>query len=446
MDRASEGVRFDGTPVLPPGFDPNLHGPLDRATAFAILQRADDLLEESEQEQALVLYGRLAAVPEADIAAAAALGAGNCLYRLDRDDEAMRAWESVAAGAETPATYRAWRQIAAARVRSGDLRGALDAYRQCEKRAPAADRAEIHSRLGWLSKETGNVGAANRHFARSRGDALPAVMTYGIIAVTAVVSMMALSGQVRCAGVVLQGGPLQYRLMMDKVLVADGELYRLLSVVLVHGSVIHLLFNMYALWYAGQLVERMYGSRLLLPFYVLGGISGSVASYLLGDGIWGVGASGAVFALFGIVLVATRYHHAVLDAQSRAVASQVGLLIVINLAAGFLGVFGNVDNAAHVGGLAAGVWLALAIPPGQVPTLASLWQSAQRRAPSRMAALGRPLLAGVALVAVLAAGYVVGSDRWKGVPDWYRMCGIVSSVEDRAPGAPAAPGISLEDR
>jgi tetratricopeptide (TPR) repeat protein len=137
MDRASDGIRFEGTPALPPGFDPNLHGPFDRATAIAVLRRADDLLDESEPEQALVLYGRVAGSPDRDLAAAAAFGAGTCLYRLDRDGEALKAWESVAAGPESPSTYRAWRQIAAARVRAGDLPGALEAYRQCG--APARD-------------------------------------------------------------------------------------------------------------------------------------------------------------------------------------------------------------------------------------------------------------------------------------------------------------------
>lgn len=444
MDRASDGIRFDGTPAPPPGFDPNVHPPVDRPTALAVLRRADDLLDESEPEQALALYGRLAAVPDRDVAAAAYLGAGNCLYRLDRDDEAMQAWETVTAGPETPATYRAWRQIAAARVRSGDLKGALDAYRQCEKRAPTADKAEIHSRLGWLSKETGHSGAASRHFARSRGDVLPPVMTYGIIAVTSVISLLALSGQTRCLGSVLEGSPTYYRLMLDKVLIADGELYRLLSVVLVHGSALHLLFNMYCLWYAGQLVERMYGSRLFPLFFALGGISGSVATFVFGDGMYGVGASGAVFCLFGVVLVATRYHHAVLDAQSRSIASQVGFLIVLNLVLGFSGIMGNVDNAAHVGGLAAGLWLALAIPPGQVQTLASLWQS-PRAVPSRLVGAGRGLLAVVALVAVLTGGYVIGMDRWRGQFDVYRECGITRSSAG-ATSVAGECGLSLEER
>ena len=59
--------------------------------------------------------------------------------------------------AETPSTYPALRQIAAALVRDGDLPAAAAAYREADKRAPAADKAEIASRLGWLAKETGDA-------------------------------------------------------------------------------------------------------------------------------------------------------------------------------------------------------------------------------------------------------------------------------------------------
>ena len=97
-------------------------------------------------------------------------------------------------------------------------------------------------------------------------------------------------------------------------------------------------------------------------------------SFAFGPDGWSVGASGAIFGLFGVVLVATRFHHAILDAQSRAIAAQVGILIVINLVIGFSGLL-NVDNYAHVGGLLAGLWLGLILPPGQVATLASMWQS-----------------------------------------------------------------------
>ncbi len=74
-----------------------------------------------------------------------------------------------------------------------------------------------------------------------------------------------------------------------------------------------------------QLVERMYGSLLMGFFYVLCGVAASVGSFVFGGAAASVGASGAIFGLFGVVLIATRYHHAVLDQQSRAVASQVGI-------------------------------------------------------------------------------------------------------------------------
>ncbi len=71
---------------------------------------------------------------------------------------------------ETPSTYTAWRNVAAARVRDGDLTGAIQAYREADKRAPREDKAEIASRLGWLSKETGDARASKRYFAKGRGD------------------------------------------------------------------------------------------------------------------------------------------------------------------------------------------------------------------------------------------------------------------------------------
>jgi membrane associated rhomboid family serine protease len=405
MDRVTSGLN-SGPIDLPPGFDPAARGPLDRNTAIALLQRADDLMESSDPERALALYSRTVGMADRDISAAGLYGLGNALYRLDRDDEALRAWQSVTELGETPVTYRAWRQVAAALVRGGDLKGALDAYRQCERRAPREDRAEIASRLGWLSKETGNTRAAGRYFSRSRGDALPPFVTYGIMAVTVVISIAAMNG----AGGGLGG--LEGTLALDKIAVADGELYRLLSVVLVHDptNLLHLFFNMYALWFAGILVERMYGSWLFLAFYALCGIAASVSSCVFGDVPLAVGASGSIFGLFGIVLVATRFHHPMLDQQSRAVASQIGILIIINLAIGFSGSL-NVDNSAHVGGLLAGLWLGFLIPPSQVATLASLWHGAKGSGGASLGLLG-PVLGVAALLAVIGIGIIVADDKW----------------------------------
>jgi membrane associated rhomboid family serine protease len=446
MDSTSSGLGSGGPSYLPPGFDPYAATPIDRPTAIAVLNQADDLMNQSEPEHALALYTRAIGVPDRDVSAAGFYGAGNALYRLDRESEARQAWERAAGLGETPVAYRSWRQLAAALVREGDLRGAVNAYRQCEKRAPREDRPEIASRLGWLNKEIGNTGAATKYFKRSRGDALQPFMTYLIIAITVVVSLVAMNGARGAAGQSpFGGGPLEQTLGLDKFAVAHGEFYRLLSVVLVHDptDLFHLLFNMYALWYAGQLVERMYGSALLLGFYVLCGIAGSVGTYVFGDAAYGVGASGAIFGLFGVVLVATRYHHAVLDQQSRAVASQVGVLIVLNLVLGFSGFF-NVDNFAHIGGLLAGLWLALLIAPAQVPTLASLWQTPGSGG-SAAKAVGLRLVGVLALVAVLGAGVVVGTSKWQADPYYRYFYGASGGTTERAVAAitPAPPSVTL---
>ncbi len=416
MDRATDGLNNAGATSLPPGFDPSARGPLDRSTAAALLTRADDLMEQSEPEHALALYSRVIGTADRDVSAAGCYGSGNALYRLDREAEARQAWERATSLGETPVAYRAWRQIAAARVREGDLRGAVDAYRECEKRAPRQDQAEIASRLGWLNKEMGNAGAAQRYFARSRGDTKPPFMTYLMIAVTAVTSLVAMSGAVTAQGY-LDPGSLEGQLALHPLFVAHGDLYRLLSVTLVHDptDILHLLFNMYALWFAGQLVERMYGSWRMLLLYAVCGVAASATSYAFGPGGWSVGASGAIFGLFGIVLVATRLHHAILDARSRAIAAQVGILIVLNLLIGFTGVL-NVDNFAHVGGLVAGLWLAVVLPPGQVQTLASAWQSTRSR--SRVATMALQIVGVVALLAVVGGVVVYGTNRWQADPGY----------------------------
>ena len=418
MDRSSNGLRSAGPANLPPDFDLGAQDVLDRATAIAALAQADDLLERSEPEQALPLYVRGTGCPDRDVAAAAYYGLGNVLYRLDRDAEARVAWQRATSfGDSTPAAYRAWRQVAAAFVREGDLRGALDAYRHCERLAPKEDRPEIASRLGWLNKETGNSGAAEKYFARSRGDAVAPVMTYLIIAVTVVTSLIAMSGAATPEGF-LRSGSLEAQLSLLPIAVAHGEYWRLITVTLVHdpSNILHLAFNMYALWYAGQLVERMYGSWRLLIAYVICGAAGGAASFAFGlsAGGWGVGASGAIFGLFGIVLVSTRFHHAILDSRSRAVASQVGVLIVLNLAIGLLGIM-NVDNFAHIGGLVAGLWLAAVIPPTHVQTLGSVWQS-PRGARSRVETAAIQSVGVVALVAVIGGVAAYGTIKWHADP------------------------------
>jgi rhomboid protease GluP len=377
--------------------DPSPDGPQSRADAEALLQRANELLRAGDFNDAARHYVSILRAPMGDpqISAAALLGLGEARYRTDDDEGALANWLAITKLPETSSTYTAWRQVAAAQVRAGDLRSAFDSYKEADRRAPDQDKAEIASRLGWLSKELGDQGGANRYFAKARGDALTITMTKVIIAVTVVISITA---------ILTQEGPdgaLVYQaLWLDKALVAAGEYWRLWTVTLVHGDIIHLAFNMYALWIVGPLVERWYGQIRFLVFYLACAATGSVASFVFGGAGVSVGASGAVFGMFGVLAAATWIHKPV-DRYARGIAMQIGVLILINLAFGFAN--SGIDNAAHIGGLLGGLWLGAVIPPNRVPTMSSWWRKA---GPSgTMDRIARP----PAVVPVLAVGVLAGA-------------------------------------
>ena len=387
----------------PEGPDPSRSGRLSREEATALLTSADSALASADFADAAVRYGRVIGFNDAPITAAALLSLGETRYRLGDDDAALASWEAAVKVGDTPSTYPAWRNIAAARVRNGDLAGAIEAYRQADYRAPWEDKQEIATRLGWLIKESGDPKAARRYFAKGRGDAPLISVTTILIAATVIVSLSALWSA--------EGETLFQALALDKQAVAAGEYWRLWTVTLLHGSEIHLAFNMYALYLSGRVVERWYGPLKMLVFYLVCAAAGSIGSFVLGGAGASVGASGAVFGLFGLLLAAGRVHHPV-DKQSRALVGQLGMLIAINLLFGFA--VQGIDNAAHIGGLVAGLWLGALIPPTKVQTLASLWQPGGEARTAHLAKV--PVFASVIAIGVVAivviAGLLIGTARW----------------------------------
>lgn len=369
-------------------------GPLTVDVARRLIERGRAKLDAGEMALAIPDFQRVVGHDDPALTGEALLGLGDSLYRLDDEPKAGATWEAVTQLRENPSTYRAWRNLAGLRVREGNLQGAIDAYREADRRAPAADKPEIAARLGWLAKETGDTGTANRYFARSRGS-VGFGLTHVILVITALVSFMAFSSP-----------DLFERLAMIRQAVEQGELYRLLSVTLVHGGYLHLLLNLYALYIIGPIVESIWGRGLFALFYVLCAIAGATGSFLFTDA--SVGASGAIFGLVGVILAGTRAHHPVLDRRARSIVPQLGMFVIINLAFGFATSVGgfNIDNAAHIGGLLAGLWLGFIVPPGRVPTLRSAWQH-PRGAPAERS----PLLIAAGIIgfvgvvtAILAAG------------------------------------------
>ena len=393
-------------PDAVPAVDRHVPGPLDRQAAGQLLDQGAALLEAGEFPEALATYQRVVGFDDPEVTAAALLGMAQARYRLDDEDAAIRTWEAVLQLPETTSTYHAWRNVAAARVREGDLNGAIGAYREADRRAPSADKAEIANRLGWLAKETGNVRASRRYFARGRGTVLP-IATYAILGITIAVSLAAMLSS--------DGLKIYDVLELDKRAVAAGEIWRLWTVTLLHdpSNILHLLFNMYALYLAGPIVERLYGSTLTATFYLVCALGGSLGSFGFGGDAPSVGASGAIFGLFGILLIATRTHQPALDRTSRNFVGQLGTILLINVIFGIVAA-GYIDNFAHIGGFVTGALLGVAFVPGKVATIRSMWQAGATGQLSN-GFIGSPIgrmVALLALVAVMAVSAAVGLSRW----------------------------------
>jgi rhomboid protease GluP len=149
----------------------------------------------------------------------------------------------------------------------------------------------------------------------------------------------------------------------------NGEVWRFITPIFLHIGLLHLAFNSYALWIVGPQVEKLYGSARFLLLYMLTGIAGVAASYWYHPNIPSAGASGAIFGLFGVLLVFSfKYRKTIPEFFSRALGKGVLMTVGINLVIGFM--IPQVDNSAHIGGLIAGGVLAFVVPfqrPGEEP-------------------------------------------------------------------------------
>lgn len=144
-----------------------------------------------------------------------------------------------------------------------------------------------------------------------------------------------------------------FQLSMVPIAVAQGEWYRLITSAFLHapGSITHILLNMWALFILGPQLESTLGRLRFVALYLLSALGGSVLAYLVAPpGVAGIGASGAIFGLFGATFVVAR--------RLRLDTRWIVVLLGINLVITFL--VPNIDWRAHVGGLVTGVVLALA--------------------------------------------------------------------------------------
>ena len=140
---------------------------------------------------------------------------------------------------------------------------------------------------------------------------------------------------------------LQQQLFLPSIdyLSATNQWYRLITVALTHGGLLHLGFNMYALLVLGNPIEEAFGKNKFLIIFFVSLLSGSLtSSYFASIYSASVGASGAVFGLFGAMIIVGKR----IGADIRSTVVIIGLNFVIGFA------LGGVDWRAHLGGLIGG--------------------------------------------------------------------------------------------
>ena len=140
------------------------------------------------------------------------------------------------------------------------------------------------------------------------------------------------------------------------IMTEKSQYYRLVTEMFLHGGIIHLAFNMYTLYSIGGQIEYIYGKVKYLMLYFLSGIGAGILSCILDPKSLSVGASGAIFGLFGAFAVYAIKNR---DKINKGAITNILLVIGMNLYIGFTSK--GIDNAAHIGGLIMGALIGLVI-------------------------------------------------------------------------------------
>ena len=133
-------------------------------------------------------------------------------------------------------------------------------------------------------------------------------------------------------------------------LVKNGEIYRLISYMFLHGGIFHIFFNMYSLYIVGPKVEDFYGKWKYLFIYLFSGIAGGLLSIAMNGEVISIGASGAIFGLFGALLYFGYNYRGYIGS---VIKSQILPIVVYNLFIGFF--IPGIDMWGHIGGLIGGL-------------------------------------------------------------------------------------------
>jgi rhomboid protease GluP len=195
--------------------------------------------------------------------------------------------------------------------------------------------------------------------------ALPAskpLVTYTLMGITIAVFLLQMATQWLMGGSDL---PAAFGAKINP-LIEGGELWRLFTPMFLHGSILHIGFNMYALLAIGAGLESRYGHGRFLALYLLSGFTGNVTSFLFSSAP-SLGASTAIFGLLGAEAVFLYQNRRLFGPAAQRALVNIVVIAVINL---IIGLSPGIDNWGHIGGLIGGTlfaWFAgpvLKVEPG----------------------------------------------------------------------------------
>jgi rhomboid protease GluP len=222
----------------------------------------------------------------------------------------------------------------------------------------------------------------------------PPRVTYTILGLTIFVYLLQLASQF------LTGFDLPLRFGAKAGdLIREGQIWRLITPILLHGPIWHIGFNMYALFSFGTGLERRYGHFRFLALYLLAGFAGNVLSFLFTSG-YSVGSSTSIFGLIAAEGIFLYQNRKLFGADAKQAIGNVVSVAAINLVIG-LSSGGLIDNWGHIGGLLGGLVFAwFGGPLWQVEGVYPLLRLVDKRA-------GRDVALGAAAVLILFGGLAI---------------------------------------
>jgi membrane associated rhomboid family serine protease len=218
---------------------------------------------------------------------------------------------------------------------------------ECLRMTPVGPRCPDHATTGRPTRR-----APVQQRARRRAGLLQTnqpIVTMALIGVNVLVYLITVA---QGAGINSPGGSLFEKWALFGPAVANGDWWRLLTAAFLHGSILHIGFNMFVLYVVGGAVESFMGPMRYLALYLVSGLAGSAGALVVNPTALTVGASGAIYGIFGALLI-------IEYAQTGSLAGQAMTLIAINLAISFT--IPGISWGGHIGGLIGGILATLAI-------------------------------------------------------------------------------------